>query len=87
LAGKDALRPDQKPDKTIRLEITGPEPGYIACSIFVVTAAMTLLEEADTISARVRPGVKTPGILLHETSYIERIQERGIHFKFSNNNK
>lgn len=82
---QSAIKPDQQPDKTIRLEITGPEPGYVACSIFIVAAAMTLLEEANHISVSVRPGVMTPGILLRETSYIERVQERGILFKFSNN--
>ena len=111
--------------------ISGPEPGYIACSICIVQvgwggrgerraragrqagsgqlhgytslvlrpvtprtphqapppglpspfsrqAAVTLLEERDKLPA---PGVHTPASLLRRTTYIERLQRRGVKFE------
>ena len=42
-------------------------------------AALTLLEERDRVG--VPPGVLTPGLLLRATSYIQRLQRRGIAFE------
>uniref|UniRef100_A0A1D2AGE7 Saccharopine dehydrogenase NADP binding domain-containing protein n=1 Tax=Auxenochlorella protothecoides TaxID=3075 RepID=A0A1D2AGE7_AUXPR len=64
------------PDEHRSVRIVGPEPGYIACSIFVTQAANVLLEERDAIGAR--GGVLTPGLLLRGTSYLDRIRARGI---------
>ncbi|PSC70768.1 saccharopine dehydrogenase-like oxidoreductase [Micractinium conductrix] len=70
--------PGEEPDVEIITRISGPEPGYIACSIFIVQAAVTLLEERDKLPA---PGVHTPASLLRRTTYIERLQRRGVKFE------
>lgn len=70
--------PGEEPDVEVITRISGPEPGYIACSIFIVQAALTLLEEREKLPA---PGVHTPASLLGRTSYISRLQRRGITFE------
>lgn len=70
--------PGEEPDLEMTTRISGPEPGYIACSIFVVQAAITLLEERDRLPL---PGVHTPASLLRGTTYIQRLQRRGIKFE------
>ena len=64
---------------TVRTRVAGPEPGYIACSIFVVAAAATLVEQRERLG--VAPGVHTPAVLLQNTSYIDRLKARGIVFE------
>ncbi|GAB4820285.1 hypothetical protein N2152v2_007331 [Parachlorella kessleri] len=71
--------PGEKPDVEIVTRVSGPEPGYLACSIFIVQAAITLLEERDKIDAP--GGVFTAGALLRSTTYIDRLQSRGIKFE------
>ena len=67
------------PDKEVRVEISGPDPGYIATPIFLVHAALTLLEERKAIVSRLGSGgVFTPGALLTETRFLGRIQKAGI---------
>ena len=66
-------------EKVVKVKISGPEPGYVACSIFVVAAAIVLRTERDKLS--VPPGVHTPAMMLQGTSYIERLRARGIMFK------
>ncbi|EFN50859.1 hypothetical protein CHLNCDRAFT_59409 [Chlorella variabilis] len=70
--------PDQAPDIEIVTRVSGPEPGYISCAIFVVQAAITLLEERQSLGL---PGVHTPASLLRDTTYIDRLRSRGIKFE------
>ena len=63
------------PDRIVQTRIKGPEPGYAACSIFVVEAAFVVLDdeikECDF-------GVRTTGELLAGTTYLDRLRSRGI---------
>ena len=74
--------PGELPDMKITTRVAGPEPGYIACSIFVVAAAATLVEERKSLG--VDPGVHTPAYLFQNTRYVERLQARGIVFEVLN---
>jgi hypothetical protein len=74
--------PEELPDMKITTRVAGPEPGYIACSIFVVAAAVTLIEEQDKLG--IAPGVYTPAFLFQNTSYVERLKSRGIVFEVLN---
>lgn len=67
----------------VTLRIDGPEPGYVACSIFIVAAARILLTERDSIKHPLngsQGGVFTPSSLLlyNKTSYLDLIERRGI---------
>lgn len=69
--------------KKVTLKIDGPEPGYVACSIFIVSAARILLTERTSIKHPLNGahgGVFTPASLLmyNKTSYIELLEKRGI---------
>lgn len=80
LIGKGFQSPNDKdkPNKTVSLEIRGPEPGYLACSICIVAAARLILN-----GSVVSPGgVFTPAMLLSKnlTSYIDLLEKRGIVF-------
>jgi short subunit dehydrogenase-like uncharacterized protein len=68
-------------ERSVVTSITGPEPGYVACSIFIVAAAIVMLEEIEKLPP---PGVWTPGMLLINTSYIERVRRRGVEFTVVN---
>jgi short subunit dehydrogenase-like uncharacterized protein len=67
------------PDMKLTTRVAGPEPGYIACSIFVVAAAVTLVEEREKLG--VAPGVHTPAFLFQNTSYVDKLKARGIVFE------
>lgn len=70
------------PNKEVRLEISGPDPGYVATPIFLVQAALTLLEERQSIASRLGSGgVFTPGALLNRTSFDARVQKAGIKIR------
>ena len=61
------------------MEISGPDPGYIATPIFLVQAALTLLKEREGIVRRLGSGgVFTPGAVFGRTSYYARMQQTGI---------
>mmetsp|Transcript_4297 Transcript_4297/g.12008 ORF Transcript_4297/g.12008 Transcript_4297/m.12008 type:complete len:263 (+) Transcript_4297:309-1097(+) len=64
------------PDGVVVTRISGPEPGYAACSIIMAQAALVVLEEA----ARLPPGggVFTSAELLRHTSFLDRVQKHGI---------
>lgn len=67
------------PDTQRCLRIRGPEPGYVACSIFITQAARVVLQERDAIQSP--GGVLTPGELLRGTTYVDRLRGRGIEFE------
>ena len=73
--------PNQQPDMRINTRVAGPEPGYIACSIFIVAAARVLIEEREKIKESVQPGVHTPAFLFQNTTYVDRLKARGIKFE------
>lgn len=73
--------PDAQPDMKVTTRVAGPEPGYIACSIFIVAAARALIEEREKINEIVQPGVHTPAFLLQNTTYVDRLKARGITFE------
>jgi len=79
--GKEGER--ERPDKRVRLEISGPEPGYLTCSICIVSAARVLVR--GELSGKAG-GVHTPaGLLLtdeagKETSFVHLMKQRGIVF-------
>jgi len=62
------------PDKQMKLTLTGPEIGYIFCSIAMVAAANTILEEKLVNQG----GVLTPGSALKGTTYASRLGKRGV---------
>ncbi|KAI8103434.1 hypothetical protein M9435_004773 [Picochlorum sp. BPE23] len=73
----------QSHGKKVTLKIDGPEPGYVACSIFIVAAARILLTERESIKHPIsgaHGGVFTPASLLmyNKTSYIDLLEKRGI---------
>lgn len=70
-----ASAPGARPDREVVTRVSGPEPGYIACGIFVAEAALVLLEEPARLPP---PGVHTPGALLWGTSYLDRLRAAGI---------
>lgn len=72
-----------QPDIQKTTMVKGPEPGYIACSIFIVAAALTLLEEPSSLPPS--PGVYTPARLLMDTTYVQRLMNRGITFEITEN--
>jgi short subunit dehydrogenase-like uncharacterized protein len=52
-----------------------PDPGYYGTAILLVHAALALLQERQALPP---PGVHTPGFLLRDTSYMERLQRAGV---------
>lgn len=39
----------QQPEKELVVQVTGPEPGYVATPIFMVQSAMVILREDDKL--------------------------------------
>ena len=70
-----------EPDKTVCLQISGPEPGYLTCSICIVAAARVVLQREVASPG----GVFTPAALLlrNQTSYVDLLRERGITFVYA----
>lgn len=66
------------PDREIVTRVSGPEPGYKATPIFIVQAALLLLEQHAQLGAA---GVHTPAALLGAQGYVERLQKSGIKFE------
>ncbi|CAG9467833.1 unnamed protein product [Pedinophyceae sp. YPF-701] len=63
-------------------EVRGPEPGYVATPIFVAEAALTLLEDRQSVlDCAGGHGVHTAGVALHGTSYVRRLVDAGISFE------
>ncbi|XP_022660110.1 saccharopine dehydrogenase-like oxidoreductase [Varroa jacobsoni] len=67
------------PRKRIVVRLDGPEVGYLATSICIVTSALCLVKETEKLS--LRGGYLTPGFALERTSLLERLQKN--QFKFS----
>ncbi|XP_051867624.1 saccharopine dehydrogenase-like oxidoreductase [Pristis pectinata] len=67
-----------KPSVKICTRVKGPEPGYIATSMAMVQAAVTILWEQKSLPKR--GGVYTPGAVFSKTTLTERLNKRGIEF-------
>ena len=71
---------DKAPADTVKLQISGPEPGYLTCSICIVAAAKVLIRgELGAMPG----GVYTPAGLLmaKETSFLRLVKQRGLTFE------
>ncbi|KAL7872725.1 hypothetical protein AOLI_G00117960 [Acnodon oligacanthus] len=67
-----------KPDTKIRTLVQGPEAGYVATPIAMVQAAITILNEPDSLPKK--GGVYTPGAAFAKTTLIDRLNKHGIQF-------
>ncbi|XP_029409973.1 saccharopine dehydrogenase-like oxidoreductase isoform X2 [Nannospalax galili] len=67
-----------KPNIKICTQVKGPEAGYVATSIAMVQAAMTLLNDASHLPKG--GGVFTPGAAFSRTKLIDRLNQHGIEF-------
>nr|KAF6395589.1 putative saccharopine dehydrogenase (putative) [Rousettus aegyptiacus] len=67
-----------KPNIRICTQVKGPESGYVATSIAMVQAAMTLLNDAANLPKA--GGVFTPGAAFARTKLIDRLNLHGIEF-------
>lgn len=74
-----------KPDAAITTQIKGPEPGYIATPITMVQAAITLLNEPQSLPKT--GGVYTPGSAFAGTTLIDRLNKHGVQFCLMNAQK
>lgn len=66
------------PTKKITTKVTGPDPGYIATSSFLVHSGMTLVFDRKELP---EPGVITPGACFRDTYLLDRLAQRGIKFE------
>ncbi|KAM6979426.1 saccharopine dehydrogenase-like oxidoreductase [Aplochiton taeniatus] len=67
-----------KPNSKIRTLVQGPEAGYVATPIAMVQAAITILNEPNTLPKK--GGVYTPGATFAKTKLIDRLNKHGIQF-------
>uniref|UniRef100_A0A2P2HX09 Saccharopine dehydrogenase oxidoreductase-like protein n=1 Tax=Hirondellea gigas TaxID=1518452 RepID=A0A2P2HX09_9CRUS len=68
----------EPPHATKVYKVEGPDPGYAATSLMLVSAAMTLLREKSLCTDR--GGVLTPSVAFAKTNILERMRERGMKF-------
>ncbi|GIX91330.1 saccharopine dehydrogenase-like oxidoreductase [Caerostris darwini] len=73
-----------KPDTQMKLTIMGPEPAYSLTSKCMVQAGLTVLLETDKLP--LEGGVLTPGVAFENTGLKDRLEKRGVTFKFENIN-
>jgi short subunit dehydrogenase-like uncharacterized protein len=68
------------PTKTVCLAMSGPEPGYLTCSMCIVAAARIILQGHMDLPG----GVYTPASLLsrNQDAYVSLLKERGIKFDY-----
>ncbi|XP_030627526.1 saccharopine dehydrogenase b isoform X2 [Chanos chanos] len=71
-----------KPNARITTQIKGAEPGYVATPIAMVQAAITVLNEPQSLPKM--GGVYTPGAAFAKTTLINRLSKHGIHFSVKN---
>ena len=68
------------PDVRLHLRLRMKEPGYVATPIFVVQAALVLVDAAK--GKQVVPvGVMTPGTAFKDTDLVERLAKEGMSFE------
>lgn len=64
------------PNQTATAVLKGPDPGYVATAIFIVSSALVVLQETDKLP--LSGGVFTPGSAFIDTSLAKRLESRGI---------
>jgi len=69
---------DNKPDKTIVTQVTGPEVGYAVTPVCMVQAAYALLKETDSLPKG--GGVFTAGGAFAKTNLIQRLKNHNVTF-------
>ncbi|KAI7804275.1 saccharopine dehydrogenase a, tandem duplicate 1 [Triplophysa rosa] len=75
----EGLEPTEgKPNAKIRTLVQGPEAGYVATPIAMVQAAITMLNESNSLPKT--GGVYTPGATFAKTTLIDRLNKHGIQF-------
>ncbi|XP_048512831.1 saccharopine dehydrogenase-like oxidoreductase [Athalia rosae] len=67
------------PNKEMITKVTGVNPGYGATCTAVMTAALTILKEADKMPDN--GGVLPPGAAFGKTSIIEELNKHGLKFE------
>ena len=70
---------DDKPVKKVRAKVSGPDFGYVGCSIFIGQCAMVLLKEREKLPGP--GGIFTPGACFAKSSLIERLKKHGVKFE------
>lgn len=73
--------PSTPPTKTMKALVSGPDPGYVATSSFLIQSGITILMEESSIPK----GVITPASAFRNTQLIERLAERDIKFQIVDN--
>lgn len=68
-----------KPNKTMVVKISAPEPAYVTTALCMVQTALTVLQETEKLPEG--GGVFTPGAALLNTSLISRLQKEGIKYE------
>ena len=69
---------EQKPNRRVVVEVSGPEPGYVATPAIFLAVAQCLLEERSSLP---HGGVFTPGAVFHQSSLVDRLKLAGLSFE------
>lgn len=75
----NGAEPEHPPNKTVTVEINGPNLAYETSAICLVQAGLTVLEESDKMPFT--GGVLPPGFAFRQTSLLERLNRHSIHIK------
>lgn len=67
------------PDAEVKVQVSGPEPGYVTTPICVVNAAYSFLDAND--SKNIPFGVHTPSSAFTKTTFIKRLHKRNVKFE------
>jgi hypothetical protein len=63
------------PDMELVVNVSGPEPGYVATPTFLLAAAFTCLQDVSVV------GVLTPAVAFRGTGLRKRLEDAGISFR------
>ncbi|XP_040568153.1 saccharopine dehydrogenase-like oxidoreductase [Lepeophtheirus salmonis] len=69
---------DSKPDRVVKVSVSGKNIGYGSTCELVVQSALSILEESNKMPDK--GGVFTPGYAFANTSIVERLTKKGIPF-------
>lgn len=75
LSDKDHRR-RRKMDHSLIIRMDGPDPAYVTTALCMVQAAVVVLKEREEMT--VKSGVLSAGVALDGTTYLDRIQRRGL---------
>ncbi|XP_052739721.1 saccharopine dehydrogenase-like oxidoreductase [Bicyclus anynana] len=71
------------PNKKVKVQVSGVNPGYGATVVALLWAALTILRETDNMPKQA--GVLTTGVAFRNTSLIQRLCENNLKFEIVNN--